>query len=183
MEQIAGRLKNGEVVALPTETVFGLACALNSGKGVAELIRLKNRDVQSGKVFTLVPERFEDFERFVEIPGKYKEWLRAHIPGPVTAILSKSLSFSHPYFDNFEKIGLRIPDYQLFEKLLPMSVPILLTSANPRGLAVARTVEEVRGYFPGIFIVEGEAGEAEPSTVIDFTSEVPKVLREGPVKF
>ena len=203
IDEIVERLRAGEVVALPTETVFGLACALNSEEGLAKLIQLKSREVSSGKVFTLVPRDFQEFAVFAKTDrlkhirirsctpdsemagGEAKTaevWLVEHTPGAVTAILPKNPNFKHPYFDNFEKIGLRIPDYPLFRELLPLIGPILLTSANPRDLPAARTAAEAQEYFPDVFVVGGEAGGVEPSTVIDFSGEEAAVLREGPVK-
>ena len=157
-------LKNGQVVALPTETVFGLAIALNSAKALEKLIFLKRRDLNSGKVFTLVPDS----------TTKY-------IPGELTLILNKNPEFNHPYFNHFTTVGIRIPASPLFATILPETGPLLLTSANPRGDQPAISSDEVARTLPKVdVIVEGRTIEGKlPSTVVDLTKKTPVIIRQG----
>ena len=185
VEEIAKILGQGEVVALPTETVFGLAVSLESETGIQKLIKLKNRDIESGKVFTLIPTSISEFERYALIPDRelFDTKVKPYIPGALTVLLPKNPAFTHPYFDHFEKIGLRIPDFPLFAQLLPLSGPLLLTSANPRDLPVAKDFTEVEQYFPGLPVVREPAGNQPASTIVDLTGQKPAILRQGALKF
>lgn len=177
--EIAAALKAGAVVALPTETVYGLAISLASAPALKRLGLLKNRRPGSGKLFTLVPESFEQISEYAEIPDAYREELSSQIPGPLTAVLQKNPAFRHPYYDRLSKIGIRIPDYPLFAELLSLSGPLILTSANPRNLPVARTITEVRQYFgDGVLMpVDGGLLTERASKVVDYTTSDPTVLR------
>ena len=180
VKKIATALKNGSVVGLPTETVFGLAVSLHSPTALEKLIFLKKRDISSGKVFTLVPSSPDDIQKYA-IPTKISTPLiKKYIPGEVTLILPKNPEFSHPYFNHFDTIGIRIPKYSLFQTILKDTGPLLLTSANPRGGVPAKTAEDVKKSLPKIdVIVTGTPGNHLPSTIIDCTTNPPKTLRQG----
>ncbi len=181
--KIIKALKEGKVVALPTETVYGLAIALNSVTALEKLIYLKRRDLKSGKIFTLVPESKEAFEKYALIGKRAKEMLVKYVPGEITLILNKNPEFKHPYFDNFNTIGLRLPKHPLFNKLLDETGPLLLTSANLRGETETNTSEEVAKALPKVdLIVEGKSGGNPPSTIIDLTKNQPFIVRQGRLK-
>lgn len=181
VSEIVKALKNGQVVALPTETVFGLAIALNSAKALEKLIFLKRRDLNSGKVFTLVPETRADIANYAVLNKTARDYIAKYIPGELTLILNKNPEFNHPYFNHFTTIGVRIPASPLFSQLLPETGPLLLTSANPRGGQPAISSDEVKKVLPKIdMVVEGRTIEGKlPSTVLDLTGKKPIVLRQG----
>jgi len=85
----------------------------------------------------------------------------------------------------YEKIGIRIPDFLLFKNLLPLTGPLLLTSANPRGAKTAKNAREVVRYFGETIdaVVDAKPDGNLPSTVVDLTSGKPVILRQGEVKF
>lgn len=181
--EAAKNLKSGGVVGLPTETVWGLASALDSPEGVRKLMRLKNRNLDSGKVFTLVPENVADISRFALIPAAAKTLISEYFPGPLTLILPKNPNFHHFYYDHFDTIGVRIPDFPLFYELLPLSGPLLLTSANRRGETPADSSLKLRQLMPELdYIVDGSASGESPSTIVDFSGPTPVILRSGNLK-
>ena len=180
IEKIVRVLNRGGVVGLPTETVFGLAASLNSRAGIEKLMRLKNRGVESGKIFTLVPESVKNIQKYAKLTQKSQEIIEKYLPGALTLILPRNPDFRHFYYDNFDKIGIRIPDFPLFEKLLSQSGPILLTSANLRGEQPVRSAEGLSKIMPEVdYIINQPAGNQPPSTIIDLTSPEPKILRQG----
>lgn len=181
--KIIKALKEGKVVALPTETVFGLAVSLNSAAGLEKLIYLKRRDIKSGKVFTLVPEEKEKIETYALLGRRAKELIAKFVPGEITLILNKNPDFSHPYFNNFNTIGIRIPKHPLFARILEETGPLFLTSANERGKPPLDSSAEVEKFLKKVdLIVEGKAGGNPPSTIVDLTKKSPKILRAGRLK-
>lgn len=158
---IVSNLLAGKIVTVPTETVEGYAVALSSKRGIKDLMKLKDRDYDSSKVFTLVPESKAAIERYVLIPPRAKPIINKYFPGELTLILSKNPTFHHFYYDHFATIGIRIPDHPLFPELLDAVGPLLVTSANPRG----GTPKSITGHLP--------------STIVDFTAPTPKILRQG----
>ncbi len=149
------------VTTVPTETVEGYAVALSSEQGIRDLMKIKDRDFDSGKVFTLVPESIDSISKYVVIPEQAKSLIKKYFPGELTLILPKNPDFHNFYYDHFDSIGVRIPNYPLFKKLLKENGAILLTSANPRG----GTPRSITGH--------------KPSTIIDFTGDEPKIIRQG----
>lgn len=160
-EEIIAALNAGQIATVPTETVEGYAVRLGDTNAIHELMRLKDRDYNSGKVFTLVPESIQQIRRFAIIPEHARSIIERYIPGELTAILPKNPNFHHPYYDHYRTIGIRIPDHPLFAKILPSTGPLLLTSANPRGGAP----HSITGHLP--------------STIIDFTTDTPRIIRQG----
>lgn len=126
-------LKSDKIITIPTETVFGYAASLYSEKAIRDLMKLKSRDFNSGKVFTLVPENKDAIRKYAIIPKKAEILIDKYIPGEITLILPKNPEFKNFYFDHFDKIGIRIPNFENFDKILNEVGPILLTSANPKG--------------------------------------------------
>ncbi|MBQ9017857.1 Sua5/YciO/YrdC/YwlC family protein [Candidatus Saccharibacteria bacterium] len=167
MKSQSSDLLAGKIVTLPTETVNGYAVSLNSKQAIIDLMQLKERDFDSDKIFTLVPESVSAISKYVITPPVAKSLIDRYIPGELTIILPKNPDFHHFYFDEimrrgrFNGIGIRIPDYPLFAELLPETGPLLLTSANPRG----GTPKSVTGHLP--------------STIIDFTGKHPRIIRQG----
>lgn len=179
--EIIKGLNSGQVVALPTETVYGLAIALNSATALEKLIYLKRRDLNSGKVFTLVPESKGDIQKYAILNKLAREYIAKYVPGEITLILNKNPEFSHPYFDHFTTVGIRIPASPLFSTILPKTGPLLLTSANPRGDQPAISSDEVAKTLPKVdLIVKGRTIEGKlPSTVVDLTGKTPVIVRQG----
>lgn len=182
IEEIINSLNSDKVVALPTETVFGLAVSPNSKFALEKLIKIKNREINSGKVFTLVPESKESIKKYALIPETAKNLIETYFPGELTLILPKNPDFNHPYFDNFDSVGLRIPDFPLFSQILEKTGPLLLTSANPRGESPALTSNEIKSRLPEIdILVAGKSNNNPPSTILDLTAKIPKILRQGKI--
>lgn len=154
-------MKSQNILVVPTETVEGYAVRLNDEPAIRDLMRLKDRNFNSGKIFTLVPKNKSDISKYALIPDSAKPLIEKYIPGELTIILPKNPNFHHFYYDHYDTIGIRIPDYEPFQEILNDLGPLLLTSANPRG----GTPKSITGHLP--------------STIVDFTSESPKILRQG----
>lgn len=152
------------ILTVPTETVEGYAVTLSSEEDIRTLMKLKDRDFNSGKVFTLVPESKAAIKKYAFIPDAAKSFIDQYLPGELTLVLPKNPDFHHFYYDHFDTIGIRIPDYPPFQKILTELGPLILTSANPRG----GTPKSITGHLP--------------STIVDFTSKTPRILRQGNLK-
>ncbi len=159
--QIIADLENDKIITVPTETVEGYAVLLNSKKAIKDLMKLKDRDFNSGKVFTLVPESTVAISNYAIVPKTAKSLIDRYFPGELTLILPKNPNFHHFYYDHFDTIGIRIPDHPLFTEILPETGALILTSANPRG----GTPKSITGH--------------KPSTIIDLTTKTPRVIRQG----
>ena len=173
-------LKDGGVVAVPTETVYGLAVALDSEKGIKKLLEIKERPVGSGKICSLMLPSVASIREFAKISTREYNLALRYFPGELTMIFNKLDSFKHSYFDNFDTIGIRIPAHKYMLSLLKKTGPLLVTSANPRGESACKSDSEVKKRLPKIdTVVRGKSGNSLPSTILDIRDGEPKILRQG----
>ncbi|TRY92371.1 hypothetical protein DNTS_012359, partial [Danionella cerebrum] len=121
-------LKAGQVVAVPTDTIYGLACAAQNSAAVQKVYEIKGRNEQKPLAICL-PE-IQDIYRFCKVCVK-DDLLRDLLPGPVTLVLERSPTLN-PDLNPFTKlIGVRIPDHPFMRRLCQLcDEPLALTSAN-----------------------------------------------------
>jgi len=180
----AERLRSGELAVLPTDTVYGIACAAADTGACARLYELKQRPLSqatavmagsvSGLTDALLPE----------LDARVVAACRTLLPGPLTLIVPNPAGrFLHLCGDAPERIGVRVPVLDAAVAALADGVEgILITSANERGGPDPATLEEVPHSLRAAasFEVDGGILGGVPSSVIDITTGEPRVLRPGP---
>jgi L-threonylcarbamoyladenylate synthase len=174
-------LDSGRLLAIPTETVYGLAAKFDHHHAIDRLIALKNRDYRSDHIFTLMLADPAAINRYAIITDLAAPLIAQHFPGPLTLVLPKRPDFHNPYFDHYDTIGIRTPDHAYVLELLKRSGPLLVTSANLHGQPPALTDAAAAATLPGVSIVTGRAGGQLPSTVVDATADQLRVLRQGDI--
>jgi len=180
IDSAAKLLEEGEIVAVPTETVYGLAVSFKDHDAIEKLLKLKKRPVGSGKTLSLMLPDVSTIRDFADLSHHEYNLALRYFPGELTMIFNKNKSFKHSYFDNFDTIGIRIPAHTYMLKLLKKAGPLLVTSANPRGEAACLSSGEVRKRMPDIrAVVRGKSGNSPPSTILDIRNDEPKILRQG----
>lgn len=172
------QVRAGEVVAIPTDTVYGVGSILSEG-GVGDIFRLKGRP-EHKPVAVLVHSLpiAEGLGRFSELA---RALARSFWPGSLTLVLPRSQGFEVDLGGaDRDTVGLRIPGRGDILRFLAASGPLATTSANPSGQPSARTEDQIRSYFPAIPIVSAEPGRGLESTVVSVVRGV-EVLREGAI--
>jgi L-threonylcarbamoyladenylate synthase len=175
IKEAADRIRSGQLVIFPTETVYGVG-ALPEDKSLQERIyQLKGRP--SSKPFSW---HLSSVSHLGDLPVKIKpcplfsELAIKFMPGPMTAILMSELN---------ETIGVRVPDYPFTNGLIEALGGFLLaTSANDSGHPSPRSAEDVLSVWDGkvdLVLDGGKTPYQGDSTVVDFTSEPFKILRPG----
>jgi len=174
-------LLNGGIVAVPTDTVYGLAADATKAAAVARLFALKGRDADRA-----IPLLIGDMKQLRHLtPLEDDEalaLLNLHWPGPLTAILPK---FQEAFrgVSPFETIGIRMPNHPVALAVLrAIRRPLAVTSANPSGhppATDATRIEEDFGDRLDLILDAGPTPGPIPSTVLDMTRRPYRVLREG----
>ena len=175
-------VRSGGLVAVPTETVYGLA-----GNGLDEAVVRAIYEVKGRpevKPLSLMVPGKEAMDTYCEdVPGAAYALADAFWPGPLTIILKSKPCVPEIVRAGGDTVGLRCPDHELTLKLLrEAGVPLAAPSANPSGEPSPKTAEEVAGYFSGKIdaILDGGAcGIGTESTIIDLSSGDGKILRRG----
>lgn len=175
-------LKNGGILAFPTETVFGLGVISSSEIAFSKLVETKKRP--PNKPFTMMCSKLEQVDNYVEINETTKKVVKAFMPGPIT-IVAKAKKNVPSYLDlKSGFIGFRIPDDEFVLKMIDkVGSALLVPSANPSNEAPALTDKEVIKYFDNEIdgLVEGVCDKLSPSTVVKINESEITVLREGPI--
>ena len=178
IEDVVSMLQHGEVVAFPTETVFGLGVKFGSFEYLEKIYELKKRD--HSKAVTLMVPRKEDIEQYAYVDEKTKKVINAFMPGMITLILKKKDLVDDSYTAGLKTIGIRIPDDPFVLKLLEKVGPMLVTSANMSGTPALLNDQEVYQVFKGKIplIVKVKCVNNLASTVVQVDEEI-KILRQG----
>ncbi|MFT5127076.1 MAG: L-threonylcarbamoyladenylate synthase [Rhodothermales bacterium] len=173
-EELAARLRAGEVGILPTETVHGLVAAAESAEGCARLIAIKGRE--PGKKCQVLISDLSALPH-LRIPQTplLEALANAFWPGPLTLVMVDK---------NGDTQGLRIPDHPFTLAVLrALNAAILATSANPAGGSPAESLS--KGFSDLLeepdFVVQGAVGEGHASTVARLRDEQFEILRPGPI--
>ena len=183
MEAALSALRRGEVVGVPTDTVYGLAVDPADPEAVRALFDLKGRGGHLPLV--VLAASLAQAEPLVEMSDSRRRLLEQHWPGPLTAVLRSKVTLA-PLVGDHDRgtLAVRIPDHRCLLDLLGSSGPLAVTSANRSGAPPARSSDEARaalGDGPAVYL-EGNCPGGIPSTVVDLTRSPPTVLREGPVR-
>ncbi|WP_316570581.1 L-threonylcarbamoyladenylate synthase [Neobacillus sp. YIM B06451] len=183
IKQAAQLLAENEVVAFPTETVYGLGGNAENDGAVAKIFLAKGRPSDNPLIIHIA-ER-EKMASFVEeIPRVADRLMDAFWPGPLTLILKKKKrALSEKATAGLETVGVRMPDHPvalaiLKECGLPIAAPSANSSGKPSPTTAAHVAADLSGKIAGI-VDGGPTGVGVESTVLDCTSEVPTILRPG----
>jgi L-threonylcarbamoyladenylate synthase len=179
----AALLQAGELVAFPTDTVYGVAAAANRPDAVARLYVAKSRPLE--KAIPILLANPGDLGTVVaEINDLVRE-LIAHLwPGGLTLVLPKSKSVPRE-ISAAATVAVRIPDLLLTRQIIAAAgTPLAVTSANRSGQPSPRTAAQVISQLGGRIAAVVDGGPCPggvPSTVLDCTTDPPRVLRAGAV--
>lgn len=177
-------LDKGGLVLLPTDTVYGLAAKADDPAAVARIFGAKGRD-EGKPLVVMVPSR-EDAEKLA-VPDE-REALRrlgALWPGPLTLVFrAADTAWRAGAAPRSERLGVRVPDSPFLLRLLALTGPLAVTSANPSGNEPPASLGEVDGALLREVdaAVDGErGGSGQPSTVVAISGGRIEILRRGEI--
>lgn len=179
-------LSDGSVIALPTDTVYGLACSANDPAAIQKLYKIKGRE--ENKPVAICVAEYDDLRYWGEAKHIPVSLLKMLLPGAVTIVVYKSKYLNNPFLNpGVDKIGIRIPDFDFIRNISrSFKYPIALTSANKSSEKSTLKIEEFKHLWSqlGAVFDGGQLGILEEqraaSTVIDLSKEgFYKIIREG----
>lgn len=177
-------LKNEDVIAIPTETVYGLAGNIFSTKAIEKIYQIKNRP--SYNPLIVHTNSIEKIYNFVEdIPDNCIKLLEKFSPGPLTVILKKKETINDIITAGNNSVAIRIPNHELtLELLSKIDFPLAAPSANPFSYVSPTNPNHVDKHLGNKIKYILDGGECKigiESTIISFTEKIPKILRFGKV--
>lgn len=181
-EEAAGIIRRGGLVAVPTETVYGLAGNGLNESAVREIYEVKGRPAIK-PLSLMVPDESAMEQYCEDVPRQAYALAQSFWPGPLTIVLKAKKTIPSIVLAGGETVGLRCPDHPLTLSLLRQcGLPLAAPSANPSGEASPKTAEQVLSYFDGkidAVIDGGPCGVGRESTLIDLSRAPYRILREG----
>jgi L-threonylcarbamoyladenylate synthase len=178
IREVADVIRHNGIVLLPTDTIYGLHALAASETAINRLAELKERD--ASKSFVVVGASMAQLETIgAQFSERTREILEELWPGPITAIvpLNKSIAASR----GAKSLAVRVPDLQWLRELLTLTGPLASTSANISGEPPVSAPEDaprdLRDRLDAV--VDTGRRDGKPSSIVDFTGDAPRLVREG----
>ena len=172
---------SGEVVAIPTETVYGLGANAFDESAVAKIYEAKGRPSDNPLIVHIADK--SDVEKVArEIPSLAKIVIDEFMPGSVTVVLPKNPAIPSKVTGGLDTVAVRMPDHEVALSFIracgvPVCAPSANTSTKPSPTTAMHVYDDLNGKIPAI--LDGACGVGVESTVIDFTAGKPRLLRAG----
>lgn len=173
-------LERGEVIAYPTDTVYGLGCDLMNKKAVDRLYQIKRMSPSQPLAF-ICPD-LSDIARYAIVENATYRLLRRLLPGPYCFILEATREVPRLIQSKRKTVGIRVPNHEVILAVVrELGRPVISTTANVDGDPEALIdPDEIDDRFPGLALVlDAGAGGRTPTTVVDLSKGAPEVVREG----
>ncbi len=184
IDKVVTALKEGEVVIYPTDTVYALGCNLYDNKAIERITRIKSFSSQKPN-FSVICEDISQISQYTKVIGNdVFKIMKKVLPGPYTFILEANNKIPKAINQKRKTIGVRVPD-----NLITLSIVQAL--GNPLITTSLKEEDEIVEYYTDPHdiidrfsnqvdvIIDGGLGNNKPSTILDCTTEIPIVIREG----
>ncbi len=173
-------LKEGGVIAYPTDTIYGLGCDLYQKNAIERVHHLKKHS--KNKRLSLICADLKDISNYAHVPDYAYRIMRSSIPGPYTFILEATKLVPKIMLTNQKTVGIRVPDNTISLALVrELGHPIITTSVIKPDESLYSDPEEIDQMFGKALdlVIDGGTIVAEHSSIVDLTEDYPQVLRAG----
>ncbi|MBX3185744.1 MAG: threonylcarbamoyl-AMP synthase [Labilithrix sp.] len=169
----------GEVIAYPTDTVYGLGCDIQNRKAIDKLYMIKGMD-RSHPLAFICPD-LSEIARYAIVDNQVYRVLRRFLPGPYCFVLEATREVPRILQTKRKTIGIRVPNHAVTAAVVgELGRPILSTTAQRSGADPHVDARELDDDFKGLgLVIDAGAGGSIPTTVIDLTVQPPAIIREG----
>lgn len=173
-------LKDGGIIAYPTDTIYGIGCDIMNKKAIEKVYRLMRRD--QNKPFSFICSDLTNISQYAKVSNYAYKTMRRLLPGPYTFILEGSKMVPKIMLTKRKTAGIRVPAHKICIKLVEdLGNPIISTSAsNPDG-EVFDNPSLLHDHFGAAIdmVIDGGPVSGEPSSVISLINDMPEIIRVG----
>lgn len=179
IQRAVAALNAGELIAYPTDTVYGLGCDLLNKTAVDRLYQVKR--MPKSQPLALVCVDLSDIARYVIVDNTAYRLLKRLLPGPYTVILPATREVPKTISPKRTQVGIRVPDHAVPRAIAEaLGRPLISTTAAHHGEDPLQFPEDIRETFREVsLILDGGPGGLLPTTVLDLCQDPPVVVREG----
>ena len=176
-------VKRGDLIVMPTDTLYGIGADAFKPWAVTALLDAKGRDRQMPPP-VLVGTRATLDGLVYNLPSAARDLVEAFWPGALTIVVEHAPSLQWDLGDLDGTVAVRMPLHPVALEILRETGPMAVSSANKTGQPPANTAEEARGqlgFAVSVYLETGELPDNQPSSIVDVTGEVPRLLRAGAI--
>ena len=177
-------LQKGGTIIYPTDTVYGLGCDITNAKAVEKIARYKNVSVEKSN-FSFICSDLSHLSGFSKpVSNQLFKLLKRYLPGPYTFILNANGNVPKYFKGKKKTVGVRIPDNSIILEIVRvLGNPIMSTSIHDEDEIIEYSTdpELIHEKFQDWvdLVIDGGYGDNIPSTIVDCTSDVPTIIRQG----
>ncbi len=180
ISDVVSALQKGFLVVYPTDTLYALGADIYKKDAVRRVFEIKRRPFDNP--LPVAVSSFDNMKEIAYTTESAKCLTDSFLPGPLTLILKKRSCVSDVVTGGLDKIAVRIPGNGIALELLSSFGPLTVTSANIHGEKTLGIINDIRMQFKdkdvSVYLDCGRL-EGKPSTIVDLTSEKPRIIREG----
>ncbi|MEW6278900.1 MAG: L-threonylcarbamoyladenylate synthase [Candidatus Eremiobacterota bacterium] len=172
-------LRSGGIVVYPTDTVYGMGCDLLNKRAIEKIYQIKR--MPRRKPLSFICSDLSQISEYAQLSNAAYKMMRRLLPGPYTFILQATRLVPKVMMSNQRTVGIRVPDHEVcLELVRELGHPLVNTSASDSVDEVVSDPESIQFQFPQVdLMLEVGLLESEPSTIVDFTSDSPTLVRQG----
>ena len=174
-------VQRGQLIVIPTDTVYGIAADAFDADAVTALLAAKGRGREMPPPVLISAATTLD-ALAIEVPDYARALVKEFWPGPLTVVCKQQASLRWDLGDARGTVAIRMPDHEVTLELLERTGPLAVSSANKTGQLPARDVdaaEEMLGEHVALIVDAGPTLDLDPSTIVDVTTSPGRVLRRG----
>ena len=184
LEEVVACLRNGGLIIYPTDTVYGLGCDIYQAKAIEKLCKLRNIKPEKANLSFICADlsHLSDFVK--PIDNAVFRVLKHALPGPFTFILNANNKVPKLMHSNKKTVGIRVPDNDIARSIVKLlGNPIVSTSIHDDDEVIEYSTDPELIYekYKDLvdMVIDGGYGELQASTVVDYTSDEPIIIRQG----
>jgi len=185
IDYVAGLIRSGQVIALPTDTFYGLAADPFNLYAVEEIFQIKGRPAYKPLLLLVGSVEMAEELSSGDLPDRFYSLARRFWPGPLTMVIPASRRVPLKITGNTGKVALRLPAARIPVSLVQaLEIPLTGTSANLAGMkecASAHEVQQCLGERLRLIVDGGETNTPAPSTIVEVTQQGWRLIREGAI--
>ncbi len=183
LDQVVEVLRNGGIVIYPTDTLYAFGCDALNVRAVEKICALKGIDPQRNNL-SIICYDLSDISEYARVDTATFKLMRKNLPGPFTFILNTASTLPRIY-KNKKTVGIRVPDNNIIREIVrQLGNPVMTTTVRDHEDEIVEyatdpeLIHEKWGNVVDI-VVDGGYGGLEPSTIVDCTTHLPEIIRQG----
>jgi tRNA threonylcarbamoyl adenosine modification protein (Sua5/YciO/YrdC/YwlC family) len=180
ISRVAQSLKDGKVIAYPTDTTYGIGCSIFCKKSIEKIYLMKQRDKR--KPFSVICSSLSEISQYAKVSNSAFKIIKRYLPGPYTFVFEATREVPDLLLTRQKTVGIRMPDNRICCDLVTaLGNPIITTSANISGEEPEGDPRNIAETFGSQldFVIDGGILTTDVSSVISLIGAAPEVLRVG----